>query len=189
MRISATSPFGERAQLLRRRGPAGRRGNPRDHTVPAHGRVHPALAGSPLSLKRHLPRWGRIARTSPFGERAQLLRRRGPAGRRGNPRDHTEVVTRCTDASTRLSPVPPLSLKRHLPRWGRMRISREPLPLGEVPGRAEREPTRPHRSCHQMHGRVHPALAGSPSVTDVTSPPVGRMRVATFGESPLSRGS
>ena len=48
----------------------------------------------PLSLERHLPRRGRMAytRTSPFGERAQLLRRRGPVRRRGNLRQDTRVV-------------------------------------------------------------------------------------------------
>ena len=75
-------------------------------------RPRPVLAepaGSPSVTEATSPPEGenaRVARTSPFGERAQLLRRRGPAGRRGNPRDHPGVVDETHNTSKLCSPVP-----------------------------------------------------------------------------------
>ena len=86
-----TSPFGERAQLLRRRGPVGRRGNPREDidVVSSRRRTRPGCSCRfPLCHWRDIsPGGGESAcsRTSPFRERC-------PAGRRGNPRDHIDVV-------------------------------------------------------------------------------------------------
>ena len=75
------------------------------------------------------------------------------------------------DAFRLRSPVPPLSLAGHLPRWGRMRVCANLSLQGEVPGRAEREPTRSGRSCLAVLDTFTLRLPVPPLSLEVTSPP------------------
>ena len=138
-------------------------------------RVQAALAGSPSVAGVTSPPEGE----NPRG-REPLPSGEVPGRAEREPtRTHGVVVhVEVQDAFRLRSPVPPLSLERHLPRWGRIRVRANLSLQGEVPGRAEREPARTHRCCLRCGARrVQAALAGSPSVTGVTSPPEVLCRV------------
>ena len=116
----------------------------------------------------------------PKGRRSACWER-CPAGRRGNPRRRHQrccTAVRCLTGSV-CDRRFPLCHWRDISPWRGESLLREPLPLGEVPGRAVREPTRSHRACLRrvaVRDAFSAELAGSPSVTGVTSPPEGENR-------------
>ena len=170
-------PAGTPAGLCRR---GARQGGEGTHAVTqslsgarcSAGRVQAGLAGSPSVTGVTSPPVGEnphVARTSPFRERC-------PAGRRGNPRDHIELVCGALQCGTRSGCTCrfPLCHWRDIsPGGGESLIARTSPFRERCPAGRRGNPRDHRRSCGAVRGRVQAALAGSPSVTGVTSPPKG----------------
>ena len=166
------------------------------------GRVQAGVAGSPSVTGVTSPPVGenaRVARTSPFGERAAaLLRQRARQGGEGTGARHMSCC--CAGAGhVRAACRFPLCHWRDISPGGgecacvanlslqvRGLAPTSQRPAGRRGNR--REDTLMLLCVAQVHGTRSGCSAGSPSVTGVTSPPVGEnARVART--SPFGRGA